>query len=215
MTAETIPHHDADAFFKKLLRDLRPLFKQSGFRSSSQNFTLETHECWAVINFQKSRWSSPGEKSFYINVSVTAKRVLAFQGEYSHKAPAFYACDWRWRAEQLGPDSQVTQWTIKDESTAQDVFLYLQKLFADFVIPAVKELCTETALINNATSNPGYPQSKAISILLAANNRAQDLSTVVAYLVERFGGGVVGVGVRDHLAKLRASFPEQMHQIER
>jgi hypothetical protein len=214
MTGETLAEIDAEALFKKLLKDLRPLFKQNGFCSSSQNFTLETDECWAIVNFQKSRWSSPGEKTFYVNVAVTAKRVLAFQGDPTAKAPAFYACDWRWRAEQLGPEHDVKQWTIRNEPTAHEAFLYLQKLFADFVIPAVKALSTEDALINNATSNPGYPQGKAISVLLAAKNRVQDLSTVVSYLMERFGGGVVNDGVRDHIEKLRLNFPELMQQIE-
>jgi hypothetical protein len=166
---------DADGLFKKLLRDLRPLFKENGFQAASQNFVCESDECWAVINFQKSYYSNRGEKTFYVNVAVTAKRILGFQERPPTKAPPFYVCDWRWRAEQLGPSDGISSWTIKDEETAEKALNHLSQLFSAHVIPAVKELLSESALIAKAGSNPGYPQGKAVSILLAANARTDQL----------------------------------------
>jgi hypothetical protein len=66
---------DADKFFKQVLTDLTLVLKKSGFRKSSQNFSIESDECWAVINFQKSRWSDAEEKTFYVNVAVTRQAI--------------------------------------------------------------------------------------------------------------------------------------------
>jgi hypothetical protein len=65
---------DAVVLFNNLLKDLRSLFKEKGFRSASQNFVLKSPECWLIVNFQKSRWFNTGEKTFYVNVAVTTKR---------------------------------------------------------------------------------------------------------------------------------------------
>ncbi len=113
---------EAEALFKKLLRHLRPLFKAHGFRSANQNFILESTECWVIVNFQKSYYADRGEKTFYINIGATAKRLLDFNGESSAKAPRYYACEWRWRAEEFGPDNAtLKQWTIRDEESAEAV----------------------------------------------------------------------------------------------
>jgi hypothetical protein len=205
---------DAEALFQKLLRDLQPIFKKNGFRKMSQNFVLETSECWAVVNFQKSQWSYPGEKKFYVNVAVSAKRVLAFQGDSPTKAPRFYVCDWRWRAEQFGPDNAtVKDWTIRDEETAAMVLRYLENLFRRFVIPELRSLLSEDALVARAGVNPGYPQGKACSVLLAANAKTESLRQMIAYLLETFGGTAAD-GLWKHLEQMRNQFPEQMRKIE-
>jgi Domain of unknown function (DUF4304) len=215
---------DAEKLFKKLIRDLRPLFKENGFRASSQNFILESPECWVIINFQKSRWSDAGEKTFYVNVGAMPKRWLEFCNEtmdkvppyYSlEKAPPYYAGDWRWRAERFGPDKNVQQWTVRDEDSAREVFTYLHRLFRDFVIPAAKTMTTEADLLGReADSHLGYPQLKVRSVWLAATGQVAALKGTVSTLIERFGSGTVAEGTRNHIEALRAKFPEQMRLIE-
>ena len=61
----------ADKYFLEVHKGLRTALRQDGFRASSQNFVLESAECWGIINLQKSRWSQPDEKTFYVNVAVT------------------------------------------------------------------------------------------------------------------------------------------------
>lgn len=131
---------DANHYFNAVLKELRPMLQEYGFRRSSQHFSLETPDCWAVINFQKSHWSQPGEKTFYVNVSVTAKRLMAFEGMSIDKAPPYYSCIWRGRAEQFGPDNTLKQWTVSNGDSLKEVVTYLHKLLKDFVIPAVKSM---------------------------------------------------------------------------
>jgi Domain of unknown function (DUF4304) len=116
---------DADKFFATILKGFHPLFKQNGFHKSGQNFILESPECWVVINLQKSRWSDLDEKTFYVNVAATAKRLLEFEHEPIDKAPMHWKCAWNIRAEQLAPEPKIQQWNIRDENSVQEALAYL------------------------------------------------------------------------------------------
>ncbi len=200
---------DPNFFFKKVLKELRPLFRENGFRTSSQNFILESLECWAIINFQKSRWSEPVEKTFYVNVAITAKRWMAFLDEPTDKAPAYFSCIWRGRAEQFGPDRETKQWTVRDESSAHETVKYLQKLLGDFVIPAIRPMMSEAGLLANWARfpNSNYPALKAKSVLMAADNNLPDFRQTVQALHETFGTGMVARDLQRHMEQLRSKFP--------
>ena len=81
MSAET------EKLFKGLLKEMRPLFKEHGFRAVSQNFVFESNECWVIFNFQKSRWSDSEETTFYVNVAASSKTWLGFEGKPADKVP--------------------------------------------------------------------------------------------------------------------------------
>jgi hypothetical protein len=207
---------DLDRHFLDVLKGLRTALKENGFRSSSQNFISESSDCWAVINLQKSRWSQPGEMTFYVNVAVTAKRLMIFDDERADKPPAYWKCIWNNRAEQFGPEPNVQQWTIRDDQTATEALVYIKKLICDFVIPSIKPRMSEVALLRAWANdrNLGYQQLKAKSVLLAASGDTTNLRVSVQVLIEAFGGGGVAEGVRNHIKKLRTKFPAAMEEID-
>ena len=207
MSAET------EKLFRSLLKELRPLFKEAGFRSSSQNFILESAECWVIINFQKSRWNGPDHTMFYVNVAASSKRWLGFYGKPVDKTPAYYSCDWRWRVEQFGPDKQIQQWTLTDDNSLRQTLEYLRNLFTMFVFPATKSMITEAGLLEQWDSS-GYPQLKTRTVIFAETNQLSALRQTVAELMEKFGSGIGAEGTRDHLALLRSKYPEAMRSIE-
>ena len=202
-----------EKLFSRLLKELRPLFAKNGFRASSQNFILESPECWVIVNFQKSRWASPNETTFYVNVAASTKRWLGFYGRPADKMPPHEGCDWTWRAEQFGSDKDIQQWTLRDEDSLQKTSAYLQVLFERFVLPATSTMTTEVDLMKH-TGGFEYPQLKTRCVILAATNQVSELRQTVATLLEKFGSGTVTEGVRNHLQLLRQSYPEAMHAIE-
>jgi hypothetical protein len=203
---------DADQFFANVLKGLHPLLKQNGFRKSGQNFILESSECWAVINLQKSRWSGPDEKTFYVNVAVTSKRLLAFEHEQSDKAPVYWKCAWRTRAESLAPEPRIQQWTVRDEASVREALEYLLIFIGQIVIPKVKMMLSESDMLGmwDDDARLGYQNLKAKSVLLAAQGNRAELVHTLRRLREEFGTGVVSEGVARHIAALQREFPGAM-----
>jgi len=204
---------ETEKLFRKLLKELRPLFKEEKFRASSQNFILESAECWVILNFQKSRWADRDETTFYINVAACSKRWLGIASKPADKAPPYYSCDWQWRAEHFGPDKNIQQWTLRDEDSLQQTAGYLQNLLQVFVFPATRTMTTEAELLKHSGGFE-YPQLKTRAVILAATNQVSALKQAVAALVEKYGSGVVAEATRDHLTLLRSKYPEAMHSIE-
>ena len=201
---------ETEKLFRALLKELRPLFKENGFRASSQNFILESAECWVIVNFQKSRWADRDETTFYVNVAACSKRWLGFYGKPADKVPPYYGCDWQWRIEHFAPDKNIQQWSLRDEESLQQTLAYLHSLFREFVLPAAKMMVTEADLIKHSGGFE-YPQLKTRAVILAATNQLNSLKLAVATLVEKFGSSE---GTRDHLELLRAKYPEAMRSIE-
>jgi hypothetical protein len=205
----------ADRYFLEVLKGLRPDLRRSGFRASSQNFVLESAECWGIINLQRSRWSQPDEKTFYVNAAATAKRLLVFDDERADKAPAYWKCAWYCRAEQFGHEPRIQQWTVRDEGTSAEAVEYLSRLICEFVIPIVLQNMSEAALLGMWSNQnaPGYQQLKSKAVLLAASGDVASLSETIQSLRDQFGGGAVATGVKGHIEKLRNKFPDAMKPI--
>jgi hypothetical protein len=204
---------ETQELFRRLLRELRPIFKENGFRASGQNFILESAECWVIVNFQKSRWSARDETSFYINVAASSKRWLGIEGTAGDETPPYYACDWSWRAEYFGPDQSVQPWTLSDDHSLNKTLTYLRSLFCDFVFPATLEMTTEAELLKHF-GGFDFPQLKTRAVISAATNDVGALKQAVATLIEKYGSGIAAKGTRDHLEVLRSKFPEAMNRIE-
>ena len=207
MSAET------EKLFRSLLKALRPLLKESGFRASSQNYILESAECWVIVNFQKSRWAQRDKTTFYVNVAACSKRWLGIEGKPADKVPPYYGCDWQWRVEHFGPDKGIQQWTLSDEDSLRVTLAYLQILFRDFVLPAVMTMTTEADLLKHSGGFE-YPQLKTRAVILAATNQVSALKQIVSTLIEKFGSGIAGKKTGEHLEMLRSKYPEAMCSIE-
>lgn len=207
MSAET------ESLFKRLLKEMRPLFKEHGFRASSQNFIFESNECWVIVNFQKSRWSQPVETTFYVNIAACSKTWLGFEAKPPEKVPHYYGCDWQWRVEDFSPDKNIKSWTLTNEASFKATFSYLHKLFQEIVLPVTRTMTTDTELLTH-TGGFEYPQLKTRAVILASTDQVDALRQTVATLVGKFGAGPVAASTQKHLHLLRSRYPDVMHRIE-
>jgi len=203
---------ETQKLFKRLQKEMRPLFKEHGFHAVSQNFIFESNECCVIFNFQKSRWSDSEETTFYVNVAASSKTWLGFEGKPADKVPPYYACDWQWRVEQFAPDKTKRSWTLRVEASFHAAFSYLQKLFQEFVLPATKSMTTNAELLEH-TGGFEYPQLKTRAVILASTDQIDALRQTIGTLIEKFGGTVAD-GIQEHLRLLRSKYPDVMSQIE-
>ena len=181
-----------------------------GFRPNSQNFVIESSECWGVINFQKSLYSSGVQKRFTINVAIAVKRVLRFHNEPDDRAPLHYKCHWEVRLGGLVPGSGGDRWwTLSDEDSYLPVFTDVRDLIAAHAVPIVKEHLTEERLLALWEKNVGgfeYPMLKHKSILLAARGRFMELPAIFERIREICRGGLAEPGAEQHIVELKNRF---------
>jgi hypothetical protein len=201
----------AELLFQRLLRSLRPICSASGFRQRSQNFIGESPECWGVINFQKSRYSAADEKSFTINLAMASKRILAYCGETTTAPPPAYACHWaNTRIGSLLPDSRDKWWAISNDDSYASIASEVANAVAELAIPLIKPRLTEQGLLELwASKTPGafeLPSLKYKSILLALQNKFDELPVVFQRMREISAGNLGDTGTQEHIAKLKKCF---------
>ena len=200
----------ADPLFLRLLKDLRPALSECGFRRSSQNFVIESPQCWGIVNFQKSLYSLPGRKRFTINVAIAAKRVLRFYEEPEDKPPLHYKCHWEIRLGRLIPGQMDLWWTLSDEASYVPVLTEVWELIVSRAAPIVKGHLTEEGLValwdRGDLGGFEYPMLKYKSILLAVQGRLAELGPVFDRIREICRGSVAEPGAEQHIAQVRERF---------
>ena len=199
----------SDLLFRRLLKDLRPTMGERGFRRNSQNFVIESSECWGVVNFQKSLYSSTQQKRFTVNVAIAAKRVLRFYGEPEDKSPLYYKCHWEVRLGQLIPGSSDRWWTLSDEASYSPVLIDVKELIVDYAIPTVADHLTEERLPALWGENVGgfeYPILNHKSILLAERGLFTELPAVFESIRKICRGGLAESGAEQHIAQVEERF---------
>jgi Domain of unknown function (DUF4304) len=200
----------AELLFQRLLRSLKPPMEASGFRRKSQNFICETPECWGVVNFQKSRYSPQGKKSFTVNLAIASKRILEYHGKSTSAPPPSYACHWVDRIGSLMSEHHDKWWTLSDEGSYISVESEVKKALTDSVLPLIKLHLTEQGLLDLWASNTAgtfeYPTLKCKSILLALQHRFDELPEIFWRIREICHPGTAGVGAEEHITKLKKHF---------
>ena len=198
-----------DLPFRHLLKELRPSMTREGFRRHSQNFVIQSDECWGVINFQKSLYSSTNEKRFTVNVAIAAKRVLRFCGEASDEPPRHWMCHWQNRIGHFIPGSGDRWWTLSDEASYYPIFTEVEALLVEKAVPIIKHHLTEEQLLVLWSENIGgfeYPMLKHKSILLAERGNINHLPPVFERIREICRGSSANEGAEQHIALLKKRF---------
>jgi hypothetical protein len=207
--AKEIPF--AEILFKRLLNNLRPIFTSKGFRKHSQNFICESSECWGIINFQKSLYSSPNAKSFTVNVAIAAKRILKYCSLPETSPLPAYECHWRERIGSLLPAPMDTWWKLSEESTYSAVEVQVRDALLATAIPLIRENLTEQGLLDLwASRMPGsfpFPRYKHQSILLAQQGRLEELPEIFRLIRESCQAASAKKSAEEHISELIRCFP--------
>jgi hypothetical protein len=199
-----------DLLFRRLLKELRPSVTKEGFRRHSQNFVIESNECWGVINFQKSSHSSAHEKRFTVNVAIAAKRVVRFYGDPSDGPPLHWKCHWRNRIGSFIPGAGGDRWwPLSGEASYNPIFAEVETLLVEKAVPMIKSHLTEGQLLALWDENVGgfeYPMLKHKSILLAEQGAIDQLAPIFGRIREICRGSSASDGAEQHIALLKQRF---------
>jgi hypothetical protein len=108
------------------------------------------------------------------------------------------------------PDRRDKWWTLSDESSYASVESEVQKAVSELAIPLIKPHLTEQGMLELWTSKtPGpfeYPALKCKSILLAQQQRFDELPEIFQRIREICRGGLAEPGAEEHIARLKKHF---------
>ena len=145
----------AQETFATMLRErIAPALRELGFRGSAQNYALPTTTHWALLGFQRSKWSDSRRVSFTINVTVVAREAWAHayaQREWIGMRPTAIADHgprsgiptyWHERVGSLLPQQRDRWWDLDSDGDLNTITTEVIAAIRDFVLPAMREHIT-------------------------------------------------------------------------
>jgi hypothetical protein len=107
-------------------------------------------------------------------------------------------------------DGRDKWWKLSDEASYPAVESEVIKALSELAIPLIKPHLTEQGLLELwASKTPGsfeYPTLKCKSILLALQNRFDELPEIFQRIREICRGNLAEPGAEEHIAELQKSF---------
>ena len=131
---------------KEVLKNIKSVLKEKGFKGSAQNYYCETNDVVFIVNFQKST----GIESFYINLGVQPK-CLIDNNEYNKVKE--YECSFRSRVNK--PDN-TDYWPYSlDELQFNLLINQFQNTYENFLQPLsqIREIVTKKNIVKLLKEN--------------------------------------------------------------
>ena len=190
----------------EVLKQVGPMFRRVGYTRLGQNFGIESAECWAVCNFQKSRQAEHASPCFYVNVGLTAKRVEHYFGKESVKQPTYFTCAWLTRLASFASVDCPDRFSLRDEEIKQTVSSLCSIVTRDLA-PALSNLLTEEDLLASPRYGFPLPQHQARVILLALRGRDAECRQEIANMLNGYANSAIPEHLASFIRELNQRFP--------
>ena len=134
-----------------LREEIAPRLRSLGFKGSGQSFSLPSESHWAIVGFQKSRFSDARSVSFTVNVTVVGRnewetahakcrglsaRPAPNTGLPPISAPSGY---WHERIGFLIPGNRDRWWNVAAQADTSEIAEAVVADIRDVAIPAMLE----------------------------------------------------------------------------
>ena len=128
-----------------MLRDeVAPALRRLGLKGSGDRYTVPSDTHWAVIGFQKFRWSDADCVEFTVNLIVATKEEWASAYElrpYIGKKPAantLTGVGWWDRIGSVMPRRGKGTWTVPSTGSTEHVAGEVVAAIRDYALPAMR-----------------------------------------------------------------------------
>jgi hypothetical protein len=142
----------AQETFAAMLRDeVAPALRKLGLKGSGQRYELPSDDYWAIVGFQKSKWSDAAEVAFTLNLTVASRRGCAeARATHPHlpERPSptrtLYGAGvdkwiWQSRIGLLLPDRNDRWWDVTAGQDTRALATELIDIIRDRALPAMRE----------------------------------------------------------------------------
>lgn len=131
--------------FRGFLRDLvSPAMRSAGLKESGGRYYLPSLSCFALVGFQRSKWSTGSAVEFTMNLKVVSREVwkLARAGKtWLPETPAPNTCypvlEWSARIGSLMPSGQDRWWRLRAGQPLDPLAAEVIGALAGYGLPAL------------------------------------------------------------------------------
>jgi hypothetical protein len=142
-----------------LRSDIAPRLRDAGFSGSGQDFHRRIGRNWAVVNFQRDRYSTAQELRFTVNLGTASAAALAASGEDPDAPPPEVICHWRQRIGALLPLHHDVWWTIRDSADQSDLHALTQEVgdaLTERAMPELERMANDQAILLSSSSDRAF-----------------------------------------------------------
>ena len=144
----------AQKAFEAMLRDeIAPALRALGLKGSGQEFSLPSATHWALLGFQRDRWSNKSSVRFTVNIAVIRRDVWAkasaahpWMGARPHSRDSGYAVTdselpgyWHERIGLLMPRHDDYWWDVDRSTDTKKLAGEIVSAIVTDVLPAMRE----------------------------------------------------------------------------
>jgi hypothetical protein len=196
--------------YRGLILQIAPFLKGRGFSKRSDSFYFEKDGNRGLIDFQRSKKSTPDEVIFTINVGVCSGRLVEFfMPDAVGQRPAIEDCHWRERVGFLLPEKSDKWWRIYASDSLEDWVSEIQSSLEQVVVPEVESHILDENLCAAWMSgkSPGLTEIQRLinlSVLLKKRGDEDSLINVVQEMKKLSEGTATESMVRVHLRHLES-----------
>jgi Domain of unknown function (DUF4304) len=138
---------NAQEKFAAMLRDeVAPALRELGFKGSGQSYKIPSETCWALLGFQKNKWSSAHHVMFTANVTVVSRKdwdekraERPYIGERPSPNTYYGTFAWQDRIGMLMPRGEDHWWDVLAETDTREVAASVIEAVRGFVLPAMRD----------------------------------------------------------------------------
>jgi hypothetical protein len=142
----------AQETYAAMLRDeVAPALRQLGLKGSGQRYEFSSEDYWAILGFQKSKWSDAAEVAFTVNLTVASRLAWAearathpYLPERPGPTRTLYGADvdrriWQTRIGLLLGGQTDRWWRVTPAQNTRALAVELVNLIRVRALPAMRE----------------------------------------------------------------------------
>jgi len=197
--------------FKEIITAVNPPLKQMGFIKKGNNFYLEAHKNFGVINFQKSRESTKEAIKFTINFGVYSDVLGQLEYDYSNSVkPEVEQCHWLARVGFFMTNSPDFWWEVNISDDLKSVVSNVMDVVQNIIMPEINKRLADEGLISCWMNEPfagttEIGRFKYLTTLLKVKGDFNILEQVIETFMEKSKGKPNATIATEHLKAIEYS----------
>lgn len=196
--------------FRELILSIENALKSKGWIKKADTFYINKENNWGLINFQKSKKSSPTKILFTINLGVSSSVIREFNNEDISQKPSIEKCHWRKRIGLILGQKQDYWWELDNNTILTDLTSEISSVINEVALPEINKHLSDNNLedlwLNGISDGLTDLQRLICLTILLKIHDSPNLTTVINELKSYSKGKPYEFIAKSHIKQLGFSY---------